>query len=215
VVRGSQGRKQAQGREASSAGEAPSSKPDEPRTARSGRGRHASSELDARQLQAIALYITNPNKTVVAAEIGVTRKSISRWFQSPLFVAEYQRQLGDVQFELWAQMVAVKNEAWERFKKLMADPDPRISLRATTWFLDRFLSSPGFLPGFLRRSAARETGIGAGLERRERELLERVGALGRGDAEHGDARRSDDGPPEGAGDDPSDDDDYDAGGAER
>lgn len=210
MVRGSQGRKQTQGREASSAGEAPSSKPDEPRTARSGRGRHASSELDARQLQAIALYIANPNKTVVAAEIGVTRKSISRWFQSPLFVAEYQRQLGDVQFELWAQMVAVKNEAWERFKKLMADSDPRISLRATTWFLDRFLSSPAFLG----RSAARESGIGADLERRERELLELVGALGRGAVDRGDARRSDDGQPEGAGDHPSDDD-YDAGGAER
>lgn len=211
MVRDSQGSKQAQGRKASSSGEATSSKPHGPRAARSGRGRPASSELDARQLQAIALYIANPNKTAVAAEIGVARKSVSRWFESPVFVAEYQRQLGDVQFELWAQMVAAKDGAWERFKKLMADPDPRISLRATTWFLDRFLSSPGFLG----RSAARETGIGADLERRERELLERVGALGRGDAERGDARRSDQGHREDAGDDPADDDDDDAGGAAR
>jgi hypothetical protein len=209
VVRGSQEREQAKGRKPSSSGETTSRKPEEPRVAHSGRGRPASSELDARQLQAIALYITNPNKTVVAAEIGVAPKSVTRWFQNPVFVAEYQRQLGDVQFELWAQMVAVKNDAWERFKDLMADSDARISLRATTWFLDRFLSSPGFLS----RSAVRESGIGADLERRERELLELVAALGRADADLADASPSDDGRREGAGGDSADDDD--AGGAER
>jgi hypothetical protein len=209
VVRGEQAQGWAQA--SSSKEAATSSNAEEPRTARSVHGRPASTELDARQLQAIALYITNPNKAAVAAEIGVAPKSVSRWFQSPVFVAEYQRQLGDVQLELWAQMVAAKNEAWQRFKKLMADSDPRISLRATTWFLDRFLSSPGFLA----RSAAGESSIGADLERRERELLELVGALGPGDADHGDARRSDDGHCEGAGDDPADDDDDDAGGAER
>ncbi len=192
----------AQGRTTPSSKQTTSADQDGPETAQPGRGRTARTELTAQQLQAIALYISNPNKAAVAAEIGVSPKSVSRWFQNPAFVTEYRRQLGEVQLELWAQMVAVKNEAWDRFKKLMADVDPRISLRATTWFLDRFLSAPTFIG----RSTARETGIEAQLQRRERELLELVGTLGRDEIDPEDASSGADGRYRGrVEDDPGDD----------
>ena len=148
----------------------------------SGRGRPPSNELDARKLQAINYYLSDPNKANVAEKLGVTPKTVSRWFQDPVFVAEYNRQLDDIRLDLWAQMNAAKDEAWARLMILLRVAPPPISLRATTWLIDRLLSPPKFLD----RSEAPQTGIAESLEARERELLELLGVLGRGDAAHDD-----------------------------
>jgi hypothetical protein len=105
-------------------------------------------------------------------------RTLSRWFQDPVFIAEYRRQLGDVQMELWIRLVATKDLAWERLISLMTESEPAVALRATTWLLNHLLSSPRFLD----RSAALQTGITADLESRELELLERAGAILRGGA---------------------------------
>ena len=167
---------------------ASSSKPDDQGSAQSGRGRPIRDELDARQLQAIHLYLANPNKARVAEEIGVSPKTLSRWFKDPVFLAEYRRQLDDVQFDLWTQLIAAKDQAWEHLIWLMTASEPRVSIRATTWLLDRLLSSPSFLD----RSMARRTGLAVQLEERELELLEHVAAAGRGEVDRGDGHRSDD-----------------------
>ena len=109
MVSDSQGTEEADGKKGSSA-KAPHSKPDVDR-AHPVPGRPASRGLHALQIQAISLYIANPNKAAVAAEIGVSAKTVTRWFQDQEFIDEYLRQLREVQVELWAQMVATKNEA--------------------------------------------------------------------------------------------------------
>jgi hypothetical protein len=185
---GSHEAERAKARKVASSREAASGQPDDPGRAGSGRGRPVRTELDARQLQAIHLYLADPNKTRVAEEIGVALKTLSRWFQNPVFLAEYRRQLDDIQLDLWTQLIAAKDQAWEHLLWLMIASEPRVSIRATTWLLDRLLSSPSFLD----RSVARRTGLAADLEDRELELLELVAELGRGDADRGDAHRSDD-----------------------
>jgi hypothetical protein len=163
----------------------------------SGRGRPTRTELDARQIRAIAFYLEDPNKARVAEKIGVAPKTVSRWFQEPMFVAEYRRQLGDAQVELWTRLIATKDLAWERLILLMTRSEPAVSLRATTWLLNHVLSSTMSLD----RSAAQQTGITADLEGRELELLELAGVVLRGGAAP--VESSGDGLGDGATDDPA------------
>lgn len=153
----------------------------------SGRDRTPSSELDARKLEAIALFISDPNKTRVAERIGVDPRTVSRWFQEPVFVAEYHRQLDDVRLDLWAQMNSSKDTAWAQFMGLLSGGPPAISLRASMWFLDRLL----FPPKFTEWSEALQTGIAESLRARERQLLESAGVLERDDAAHDDPNNDD------------------------
>lgn len=195
--RGSKEQGQAEAGKVSSPSEATSGQPGGPAIARPGRGRPPSSELDARKLQAIAFYLLDPNKAKVAERVGVAPKTLSRWFQDPMFIAEYRRQLSDVQVELWTRLIATKDLAWERLILLMTRSEPAVSLRATTWLLNHVLSSPRFLD----RSAAQQTGITADLEGRELELLELAGVVLRGGAAPVDG--SSDGQGDGATDDPT------------
>jgi hypothetical protein len=167
---------------------------------RSARGRPQSNELDARQLLAISLYLAEPNKTKVAEQIGVAPKTLSRWFRNPAFAFEYSRQLDEVRVELWTQLVATKDLAWERLVLLMTRSEPAVALRATTWLLNQLLSSPRFLD----RSAAIQTGITADLEGRELELLELAGVVLGGGAAPVDARSSGNGKGDSATDDRTD-----------
>ena len=129
MVPDSQGTGDVDGREGSSA-TVPHSKPDADR-ANPVPGRPASGELDARQSR--RSLCTSPTQTRPRSprRSACPRRPSRGGFRTKsswrnTFVSSERSKSSS-----WAQMVATKNEAWERFKNLMAHPNPRISLRAT------------------------------------------------------------------------------------
>ena len=139
-------------------------------------GRPPRDEVTPQQLRGIAAVLSQPTIASAAKEIGVHPRTISRWFMEPAFIAEYVSQAGELQLELWSQMLGVRNDVWSRFLELMRSPDERIALRASTWALDRLLS----VPAILNKIALEDEDLQPGIPPRVRALLERV------DAEAGD-----------------------------
>jgi hypothetical protein len=109
------------------------------------KGRPQREELSPTQLRGIKALLTQPTIVAAASEIGVTPRTVSRWFKEPAFAKEYRDQITALQMELWNQMLAVRSEAWTVFLGLMRSSNERIALRASTWALDRMLSVPAIL----------------------------------------------------------------------
>ncbi len=140
-------------------------------------GRPPREELTPQQLWGIAALLTQPTIAAAAKEIEVHPRTISRWFREPAFMAEYVTQIRELQLELWSQMLRVRSEVWGRFLELMRSPDERVALRATTWFLEKLLSTPAIL----ERVAVGDDEAEPDIPPRVRALLQRVDAIERGD----------------------------------
>lgn len=110
---------------------------------RSGRPRRK--ELSPPQLRAIQLLATGKSMVAAAEEVGVSSRTISRWFREDAFAAEYRSHMSELQLELWNQMLAVRSEAWARFLELLHSGDESIALRASFWVLDRMLKVPAIM----------------------------------------------------------------------
>ena len=108
-------------------------------------GRPRRDEVTALQLRGIAAILSHPTISAAADEIGVHPRTMTRWFAERAFSAEYERQMAELQLELWRRMLSVRGEVWERFLELLASADERIAIRATTWLLDRMLAVPAIL----------------------------------------------------------------------
>jgi hypothetical protein len=77
--------------------------------------------------------------------IGVNARTISRWFKEEAFAGAYRAQATELQLELWNHILAMRSEAWGRFRQLLNSDDERIALRATFWALDRMLQVPAIV----------------------------------------------------------------------
>jgi hypothetical protein len=100
------------------------------------KGRPPREGLDPLQRHTIVALLSYPTQTAAAAAVGVSEKTIRRWFQQPCFRDEYFRQLDELLAEQWSMMTAVRNEIWERFIELTRSENEMVVLRAVTWYFD-------------------------------------------------------------------------------
>ncbi len=102
-------------------------------------GRPRRTTVEPRQMHAVSRLIAGKPRKDIAAELGISEKTLGRWLQEPAIRLEFAQQAAAVSAELWILVLAETTEAWTIFQGLLHSENEQIQLRATTWFLDRML----------------------------------------------------------------------------
>jgi hypothetical protein len=106
---------------------------------------------DPRKLRAIYLLLACHTQADAAEAVGVDPKTVGRWLQEPDMKHEFAVQLTALSAEMWARLLAQIDAVLAVFLKLLNSDDPRVALRAATWYLDKVL-------GLLQLSSVLESG---------------------------------------------------------
>jgi hypothetical protein len=133
------------------------------------RGRPRREGLDGLQRRALAALLMYPTRTAAAAAIGVSEKTIQRWFQQREFRDEYFRQLDELLAEQSALMAASRKEMWDRFIELSRSENETVALRAVTWYFDHLAR---WMPSLQLRQSSHDDGVD--LPPKLREIYERL-----------------------------------------
>jgi hypothetical protein len=103
-------------------------------------GRPRKSEVEPKQIIAVGMMMAGASQKAIARKLEVDEKTIGRWFREPEVKRELGAQLTAISAETWSKVALLAADVWGVFEALLNDPDPRIRLRASTWYLDRLLS---------------------------------------------------------------------------